>query len=80
MFPGMCFISLHLLTIPSRGACLFILFFAEFFSHRICVFAVDTCAFECSFPSYIGLAIDKDRPKDAEIPEHRKTGAAGGSA
>ncbi|PPQ92560.1 hypothetical protein CVT25_010513 [Psilocybe cyanescens] len=32
------------------------------------------------FPSYIGLAIDKDRPKDAEIPEHRKTGAAGGSA
>ncbi|KAH9482076.1 DNA ligase [Psilocybe cubensis] len=32
------------------------------------------------FPSYIGLAVDKDRPKDAEIPEHRKAGAAGGSA
>jgi len=27
------------------------------------------------FPSYIGEPIDKDEPKDAEIPEHRKTGA-----
>jgi len=27
------------------------------------------------FPSYIGEAIDKDEPKDAEIPEHRKVGA-----
>ncbi|RDB20051.1 DNA ligase [Hypsizygus marmoreus] len=27
------------------------------------------------FPSYIGEAIDKDEPKDAEIPEHRKSGA-----
>ncbi|KAF8951034.1 hypothetical protein BDZ97DRAFT_1862051 [Flammula alnicola] len=26
------------------------------------------------FPSYVGLAIDKSEPKDAEIPEHRKTG------
>ncbi|KAK0207120.1 DNA ligase/mRNA capping enzyme [Desarmillaria ectypa] len=27
------------------------------------------------FPTYIGLAIDKDEPKDAEIPDHRKAGA-----
>ncbi|GLB34971.1 putative DNA ligase [Lyophyllum shimeji] len=27
------------------------------------------------FPSYICEAIDKDKPKDAEIPEHRKAGA-----
>ncbi|KAG6818130.1 hypothetical protein H0H87_000035 [Tephrocybe sp. NHM501043] len=27
------------------------------------------------FPSYIGEAIDKDEPKDAEIPAHRKPGA-----
>ena len=27
------------------------------------------------FPSYIGEAIDKNAPKDAEIPEHRKVGA-----
>ena len=27
------------------------------------------------FPSYIGEAIDKDKPKDAEVPEHRKVGA-----
>ncbi|KAF5380940.1 hypothetical protein D9615_003941 [Tricholomella constricta] len=26
------------------------------------------------FPSYIGEAVDKDEPKDAEIPEHRKGG------
>ncbi|KIM38613.1 hypothetical protein M413DRAFT_239846 [Hebeloma cylindrosporum] len=26
------------------------------------------------FPSFIGVAIDKDVPKDAEIPDHRKTG------
>lgn len=26
------------------------------------------------FPSYIGEAVDKDKPKDAEIPEHRKVG------
>jgi len=24
------------------------------------------------FPSYIGEAVDKDKPKDAEIPEHKK--------
>ncbi|KAJ3511849.1 hypothetical protein NLJ89_g3864 [Agrocybe chaxingu] len=24
------------------------------------------------FPSFVGIAIDKDAPKDAEIPEHRK--------
>jgi DNA ligase-1 len=29
------------------------------------------------FPSYIGVAIDKDEPKDAEIPEHRKAGVVG---
>jgi DNA ligase 1 len=29
----------------------------------------------CRFPSYIGEPIDKDEPKDAEIPEHRKPGA-----
>lgn len=29
------------------------------------------------FPSYIGEAIDKDEPKDAEVPEHKKgTGKA----
>jgi hypothetical protein len=28
------------------------------------------------FPSYIGEAIDKDEPKDAEVPEHRKTAGA----
>ncbi|KAF8166013.1 hypothetical protein B0H34DRAFT_259419 [Crassisporium funariophilum] len=27
------------------------------------------------FPSFVGLAIDKAEPKDAEIPEHRKTDA-----
>lgn len=27
------------------------------------------------FPSYIGEAIDKDKPKDADIPEHRKVDA-----
>ncbi|KAF9477620.1 DNA ligase/mRNA capping enzyme [Pholiota conissans] len=32
------------------------------------------------FPSFIGVAIDKDVPKDAEIPEHRKAGAASASA
>ncbi|KJA20927.1 hypothetical protein HYPSUDRAFT_42528 [Hypholoma sublateritium FD-334 SS-4] len=32
------------------------------------------------FPSYIGVAIDKDEPKDAEIPAHRKAGVASGSA
>jgi len=26
------------------------------------------------FPSFIGVAIDKDALKDAEIPEHCKTG------
>jgi len=26
------------------------------------------------FPTYVGPAIDKDEPKDAEIPDHRKTG------
>ncbi|KIL60978.1 hypothetical protein M378DRAFT_83142 [Amanita muscaria Koide BX008] len=26
------------------------------------------------FPSFIGEAIDKSEPKDAEVPEHRKTG------
>ncbi|PBK63457.1 DNA ligase/mRNA capping enzyme [Armillaria solidipes] len=26
------------------------------------------------FPTYVGLAIDKDEPKDAEIPDHRKAG------
>jgi DNA ligase 1 len=26
------------------------------------------------FPSFIGIAIDKDAPKDAETPEHCKTG------
>ena len=26
-----------------------------------------------SFPSYVGEAVDKTVPKDAEIPEHRKT-------
>jgi hypothetical protein len=26
-----------------------------------------------SFPSYVGEAVDKTEPKDAEIPEHRKT-------
>jgi len=26
------------------------------------------------FPSYIGEAVDKDEPKDAEVPEHRKAG------
>jgi hypothetical protein len=25
------------------------------------------------FPSFIGVAIDKDAPKDAQIPAHRKT-------
>ena len=29
----------------------------------------------CRFPSYIGQPIDKDEPKDAEVPEHRKAGA-----
>jgi hypothetical protein len=29
----------------------------------------------CRFPSFIGVPIDKDEPKDAEIPEHRKAGA-----
>ena len=28
----------------------------------------------CRFPSYIGEAINKDKPKDAEVPEHRKAG------
>jgi hypothetical protein len=32
------------------------------------------------FPSYIGRPIDKDGPKDAEIPEHRKQGAKPTSA
>ncbi|KAF5321800.1 hypothetical protein D9619_000056 [Psilocybe cf. subviscida] len=32
------------------------------------------------FPSYIGVAIDKDEPKDAEIPEHRKAGAGAADA
>lgn len=32
------------------------------------------------FPSYIGVAIDKDEPKDAEIPEHRKAGASAADA
>ncbi|KAF8179188.1 DNA ligase/mRNA capping enzyme [Pholiota molesta] len=32
------------------------------------------------FPSYIGEAVDKDEPKDAEIPDHRKAGAASASA
>ncbi|KAK0443958.1 DNA ligase/mRNA capping enzyme [Desarmillaria tabescens] len=27
------------------------------------------------FPTYTGIAIDKDEPKDAEIPDHRKAGA-----
>jgi DNA ligase-1 len=27
------------------------------------------------FPSYIGEAIDKDKPKDTDVPEHRKAGA-----
>ncbi|KAF9552728.1 DNA ligase/mRNA capping enzyme [Agrocybe pediades] len=26
------------------------------------------------FPSFVGVAIDKDKPKDAEIPEHRRVG------
>jgi len=29
------------------------------------------------FPSYIGEAIDKDEPKDAEIPEHKKANNKG---
>ncbi|KAF9459157.1 hypothetical protein BDZ94DRAFT_1268934 [Collybia nuda] len=32
------------------------------------------------FPSYIGEAADKDKPKDAEIPEHRKTTAKAADA
>ena len=32
------------------------------------------------FPSFIGEAADKDVPKDAEIPEHRKAGAGAKSA
>lgn len=28
------------------------------------------------FPSYIGEALDKDEPTDAEIPEWRKVGGA----
>ncbi|KAF8901777.1 DNA ligase/mRNA capping enzyme [Mucidula mucida] len=27
------------------------------------------------FPTFIGEAVDKDEPKDAEVPEHRKPGA-----
>ncbi|KDR84542.1 hypothetical protein GALMADRAFT_275522 [Galerina marginata CBS 339.88] len=30
------------------------------------------------FPSFVGIAIDKDVPKDAVIPEHRKTGPRAG--
>ncbi|KAK0491621.1 DNA ligase/mRNA capping enzyme [Armillaria novae-zelandiae] len=30
--------------------------------------------FSVGFPTYVGLAIDKDEPKDAEIPDHRKAG------
>lgn len=30
------------------------------------------------FPSFTGESADKTKPKDAEIPEHRKAGAAGG--
>ena len=33
-------------------------------------FADSDCLF--SFPSYVGEAVDKTVPKDAEIPEHRK--------
>ena len=29
------------------------------------------------FPSFVGEAIDKAEPKDAEVPEHRKTGTSG---
>jgi hypothetical protein len=32
-----------------------------------------TC-FRCSFPSFVGVAADKDAPKDAEIPAQRKDG------
>ncbi|KAF8881164.1 hypothetical protein CPB84DRAFT_1828120 [Gymnopilus junonius] len=32
------------------------------------------------FPSFIGIAIDKDQPKDAEIPEHRKAGTSAAAA
>ncbi|KAF9260515.1 hypothetical protein L218DRAFT_1002648 [Marasmius fiardii PR-910] len=27
------------------------------------------------FPTFVGEAIDKKEPKDAEVPEHRKAGA-----
>ena len=35
----------------------------------------DALLYACRFPSFIGVPIDKDEPKNAEIPEHRKAGA-----
>ncbi|PPQ70763.1 hypothetical protein CVT26_014713 [Gymnopilus dilepis] len=32
------------------------------------------------FPSYVGVAADKDQPKDAEIPEHRRAGTSASGA
>ena len=29
------------------------------------------------FPSFLGVAVDKTEPKDAEVPEHRKPGGTG---
>ena len=37
----------------------------------------DTYNFYSRFPSFIGEAADKTEPKDAEVPEHRKTGVKG---
>ncbi len=31
------------------------------------------------FPTFIGEAVDKDEPKDAEAPEHRKPGSKPGA-
>jgi len=26
---------------------------------------------DCRFPTFVGIAVDKNQPKDAEVPEHK---------
>ena len=37
-------------------------------------FEFNTPFFFFSFPSFVGVAVDKDVPKDAEIPAQRRAG------
>lgn len=70
VYPGTLVFSSYLLSL-SLALCLACVSFLVF-SHRLCGVETDQFLYRRRFPSYGGEAIDKDAPKDAEIPDHRK--------